>query len=289
MPVETSQSPSTNSKKQLIPLSFLQSGSDLKITKNLSFKHPTIQEVFDIDKEHNGLYSEEIYYSMISVFLTDPYTHMVFLDDHGIDYEKSSSFEVFCLLFQDYNEKFMAYVSANKGARTEEQLLNDNLYFKAFKFFLGIDSFFLTKDLNGNFLLGYDTNKLLMESSVYAYISEFVQKMNGIPEPDKINPEDQWAKQILIEDERERLKKQAKEKDNDESKNRLGNLISAVTWACNGGITPFNRNQLHMYDLVDGIHRNDKLLNYKNTMIGLYSGCIDKKKINFKELHWSAD
>ena len=43
-----------------------------------------------------------------------------------------------------------------------------------------------------------------------------------------------------------------------------------------------------MYDLVDGINRTDKLLSYKNTMTGLYAGCIDKKNINFNELHWST-
>ena len=91
---------------------------------------------------------------------------------------------------------------------------------------------------------------------------------------------------------REKLKKQAKKRelngDEETNKNRLGNLISSITWSCNGGITPFNRNQLHMYDLVDGINRTDKLLSYKNTMTGLYAGCIDKKNINFNELHWST-
>ena len=72
------------------------------------------------------------------------------------------------------------------------------------------------------------------------------------------------------------------------NKNRLGNLLSSITWSCNGGVTPFNRNQLHMYDLIDGINRTDKLLHYKNTMTGYYSGCIEKKSINFNELHWST-
>ena len=119
---------------------------------------------------------------------------------------------------------------------------------------------------------------------------EFIKKINGIPDSEKIYPEDEWAKQILIEDEREKIKKQAKkrEKNGEETnKDRLGNLISSLTWSCNGGITPFNRNQLHMYDLIDGINRTDKLLHYQNTMNGYYSGCIEKKHINFNELHWS--
>lgn len=279
-----------NTKKDLIPKSFLQSGNNLPITTSIGFKHPTIQDVIDIDKDHFGLYSEDIYYSMVNVFLTDPYDYMVFLDDKGIDYETVNSFDVFCLLFDDYIERLQ--ILGNEYSEEQvTKLLQDNIYFSAFKFFLGIESFFISKDENGNKVIGYDDGKFLMESTIYDYITEFVRKINGIQDSEKIYPEDEWAKQILIDDEREKIKRQAKKREKDEeeiNKNRLGNLISSLTWSCNGGVTPFNRNKLHMYDLVDGINRTDKLLSYKNTMTGLYAGCIEKKNINFNELHWST-
>ena len=277
-------------KKELIPKSFLQSGNDLQITTSISFKHPILQDVIDIDKEHLGLYSENMYYSMVNVFLTDPYDYMVFLDDKGIDYETVKPFDVFCLLFNDYIERIQGL--ANECS--EEQILKlfqNNIYFSAFKFFFGIESFFIAKDPDGEKAIGYGEGQFLMNSDIYDYITEFVRKINGIPDGERIYPEDEWAKQILIEDEREKIKKQAKKRekgDEETNKDRLGNLISSLTWSCNGGITPFNRNQLHMYDLIDGINRTDKLLHYKNTMVGYYSGCIEKKNINFNELHWSA-
>ena len=281
----------TNEKKDLIPKSFLQSGNNLPITTSISFKHPIIQDIIDIDKEHFGLYSEDIYYSMVNVFLTDPYDYMVFLDDKGIDYETVTPFEVFCLLFSDYIE----CIQTLSSEYSEEQIIKlfqNNIYFNAFKFFFGIESFFIANDENGNKVIGYGDGQFLFDSTTYDYITEFIRKINGIQDSEKIYPEDEWAKQILIEDERERIKKQAKKRElngeEETNKNRLGNLISSITWSCNGGITPFNRNQLHMYDLVDGINRTDKLLSYKNTMIGLYAGCIEKKNINFNELHWST-
>lgn len=279
----------TNRKKDLIPKSFLQSGNDLYISSSIKFKHPTIQEVIDIDKEHLGLYSEEVYYSMVNVFLTDPYDYMVFLDDKGIDYENFNAFDTFCLLFTDYIDRLKSL----SNIYTDEQLLilyKNNKYFSAFKFFLGIDNFFIAKDKDGKNVLGYNEDQFLMDSSIFQYVSEFIRKINGISETEKIYPDGEWAKQILIEDERERLKKQFKKRENEQqdNKNRLGNLISSITWSCNGEISPFNRNQLHMYDLIDGIERNDKLLRYKNTMTGYYSGCIEKKNINFNEIHWSS-
>lgn len=277
-----------NVKKALIPKSFLQSGNDLQISSSIKFKHPTVQDVIDLDQEHLGLYSESIYYSMVNVFLTDPYTYMVYLYDNGIDYETSSPFNVFILLFKDHLRK----IKSLSDSIPKEQLnliYQNNIYFKAFDFFLGIKNFFVAKDENGNEILGYDKNQFLMDSNMFDYITEFIQKINGIPESEKIYPEDKWAKEMLIDDERDRLKKLATKRENEEADNcdRLGNLLSAVTWSCNGGVTPFTRNQLHMYDLVDGIQRTDKLLNYRNTMVGLYSGCVDRKKIDFNELHWS--
>lgn len=280
----------TNKEKDLIPRSFLQSGNNFPINKSISFKHPTIQDIIDIDKEHFGLYSESIYYAMINVFLTDPYTYMVYLDDKGIDYEKSTPFEVFVLLYKDYIEKYKTLANTYPIEQANE-LLNNNIYFKAFNFFLGVESFFIRKDKDGNDVIGYGDNEFLMNSDMYNYIIEFIKKVNGIPDGERIYPEDKWAKQILIEDEREKIKKQAKKREKNEkeaNKDRLGKLLSTITWACDGGVTPFNRNQLHMYDIVDGVHRTDKLLNYQNTMVGLYSGCIDKKSIDFNELHWST-
>lgn len=280
----------SNKNKDLIPKSFLQSGNDLPITTSIQFKHPTLQEVIDIDKENLGLHSEDMYYSMVNIFLTDPYDYMVFLDDKNIDYETVKPFDVFCLLFNDYIEKIQKLSDSYPKEQLLE-LLKNNMHFNAFKFFLGIESFFIAKDTEGNDVIAYEDGKFLMNSEIYDYITEFVRKINGIPDKEKIYPEDKWAKQILIEDERERIKKEIKKREKGEeetNKDRLGNLISSLTWSCNGGITPFNRNQLHMYDLIDGINRTDKLLHYKNTMTGYYSGCIEKKNINFSELHWST-
>lgn len=278
-----------NDKKDLIPKSFLQSGNDLQLHSTLKFKHPILQEVIDIDKEHLGLYSEAMYYSMVNVFLTDPYDYMVFLDDRNIDYEKTTSFEVFCLLFNDYIDRIL-----NSDRISDEEkavLFVNNVYFSAFKFFLGVESFFIAQNREGEKIIVNKDGEFLLNSEMFTYVTEFIRKINGIPEGERINPEDEWAKQILIEDEREKLKKQAKKREKGEeevNKDRLGNLISSLTWSCNGGITPFNRNQLHMYDLIDGINRTDKLLHYQNTMNGYYSGCIEKKNINFNEVHWST-
>ena len=279
----------TYSENYLISKSFLQSGKPLQLTNTISCKHPTVQEVLDIDSEHFGLNSEKIYYSMVDLFLTDPYIYMVYLDDNDIDYEKTNSFEVFVLLYTNYIEKIKSFYGQFSDSEIK-YLLENNIYSKAFKFFFGIDKFYIALDEDGNNVFAYDNGLLLFDRELYAYIEEFIKRINGIPEIDKIFPDDDMAKQILLEDERDKLKKRMKSNSTEkENTNRLGDLLSNVTWASQGGITPFNRNELHMFDLIDGFHKTDKLLNYKNTMTGLYSGCIDNKKINMKEIHWSTE
>ncbi len=276
MPVEKNNS--------LIKKSFLQTGNNLPLTTKYSFKHPTVGDVLAIDSIHNGIYSEDIYFSMINIFLTDPYLYMVYLDDHEMDYEKTTAYEVFLLLLKDYF-KNIENVKDKYDKEQYEILAKNNIYYQAFKFFIGIESFYIAT-CEGNEVIAND-NHLVINSEIYEYIYQFVKMMNGIQDGIRINPADEFAKKILIEDEREKIKKQVNRKINDKTdNNRLGNLISSVTWGCSGGITPFNRNNLHIYDLMEAIERTDKVLRYNHTMSAIHSGFVDTKKIDFEELRW---
>lgn len=275
--------------KLYISKSFLSSGNDYQITKSLKVKHPTVQEVFDIDKECNGLYSEDMYYSWVSVFLCEPYNYMVYLDDKNIDYESIKSFDLFIMLYQDMLKKYEDKFKTSMSSEEYDKIIYNNVYFQAFNFFLGKPYFIIAKDENDKLVIGdADTKTVMVDEEFFSLISYFIKEMNGINDTERINPEDEFAKQILIEDERIRLKKLAKKQTEESDNNRFGNLLSALTWGSYGGITPFNRNQLHMYDLVEGINRTNKLLNYKHTMTGLYSGCVDKDKIDMQKISWQT-
>lgn len=270
-----------------IPTSFLSSGKDFQISKSLIVKHPTVQEIFDLDKENNGFFSEDLYYSYVSIFICDPYSYMVYLDDKKIDYESVSSFDLFIMLYKDMVEKYENDYGCNFNGREFDAQFMDNPYFKAFKFFLNKDYFMLAKDENGQMVIGDPgTNTVMVDKDRFLLISEFIKKINGIQEIDKIIPDDDFAKQILIEDERASIKKKARQSTEEKEVNRLGNLLSCVTWGSNGGINPFNRNNLHIYDLIDGVNRNDKIFNYDHTITGIYSGCIDSDKINMQKISW---
>ncbi len=275
-----------------IPASFLQSGRALPVTSEISFRHPTLREIFDLDQEHGGLYSKELYYAMCSLFLTDPYLYMVYLDDRGLDYEDVSPFQLFLLLLADH-QAALQELANQCSAEEYQKALEQDIYRRAFRFFFGIDNFYVAKiSGEGREAVGYGSGKFLFDQVSYLYIYEFVKAINGIQDGDRIHPEDAYAKQVLIEDERERRKREARRRQEDSgdknSQSRLGNLISAATWACPGGITPFNRGDLHIYDLVDAVRRSDRLLQYNHTLTGLYAGTLDRKGLDLSSLHWAG-
>lgn len=281
-----------------IPTFFLESGKDLFVTETIHCKHPTLQEIIDIDKESNGFRSQELYDSYISIFLTDPYDSMVYLDDMGIDYESSNPFEVFCIKFSSYMEKFlMLCESLPEGSEEREAYEDTNLYFRAFDFFFGIPRFYAYKDeTEGKWYLLDVGGNVLMNDEIYQYVYKFIREINGIVEtPDKIMPENEDYKRILIEDKRDEIKrKEARKKanedevdDDDEDDDRIGARLSALLWVSNGVINPLEKFQLHIYDLISGTNRFDKFLNYENTMVSAYTGHTNMKKINLDKLHWA--
>ena len=73
-----------NLDKYKINKGFLSSGKDLKLDENVVVKHPTIEEIENID---DTIYSIEHYWQLANLLMCDPYENMVVLDDLGINYQ----------------------------------------------------------------------------------------------------------------------------------------------------------------------------------------------------------
>lgn len=277
-----------------IPLSFLMSGNDLKISNTLVCKHPTIQEIFDIDKHTLGYNSEAFYLLYVNLFVADPYDYMVYLYDKGYDYENTSSFKLFLLRFEDCISKinFDLQNAISSGNNVDQiiQVFQNNIYFSAFNFFFGINEFYIDIDDGKDILVDKDNN-FIMNEEIFELIHQFIKSINGFVDPkDRINPENDGVKKMLIDDMREDAEqKELMRKQgllDEEPDEFLGKRLSAVTWL-SGNITPFNRNNLHIYDITDGYNRISKINNYDNTLLGIFVRYIDPKSVNMQEIYWA--
>jgi len=143
--------------------------------------------------------------------------------------------------------------------------------------------FFLKQEIyidktNGVF---YTKDLKIIDRNIFAEIANVLKIQNNIEKPknEEYNPANNKAKELI--NKINKLKKQVpKSKDNID----LHSIISGVIWK-SGNINEIWN--LTIYQLFDAYRRLDIVDNYSNIMYGIYSGNIDSKKINQKDIFWS--
>lgn len=140
---------------------------------------------------------------------------------------------------------------------------------------------------DGSFcLVSTDDPDCQIDREIYEYLYEWVRAVNQVSDSGKIRPADECARQILIEDTRRELRKKQKEHD-DEPINRIGNLMSAVSFGGNGVVTPFNLPSCKLYWLFEAFHIENNKSNASHILDGLYHGTLNSKDVNKEELDWT--
>ena len=260
---------------------FLESGKDLVLQchkANVVCKHPCVGDILQLG---NGYDADDIYWGYVSALLSDPYDNMVWLDDHGIDYEDVDSFDVFCLKWKELQdayelekEKWDAY------GTSPTRFLS-----LALQFFLGHRDFALAKYDDGEYVIIDEADtSFQIDRQTFSSILLFITLMNGIVREGRIRPKDKNAKMALLEDKRDELKKLQKK--HHESNDRIGDMMSVAIHAGAGGITPFNVSGVKIYQLYSEYimslkkNRSDHILN------GIYAGTVDGSKINPSDTNW---
>ncbi len=260
----------------------LMSGEDYELTSSITLHHPTVREIISIN---NSPTPDYFYWTYIQILLSDPYSNMVMLDDIGKNYLEVSPYEVFILQWDNcvnqYKENKKMYDVY--GINPLDNIL------KALGFFIqGAHNF--TK---GNYEDGttcfYDIDNPMCQinKEIYEYLYEWVKAINKIDDSNRIKPADENARQILIEDMRNEIKK-AKKKRTDDNSDYLGNIMSADCFCGNGAITPFNMNDCKIYWLNESLSITNKKANADHLLDGIYHGTISSKDINKKELNWTG-
>ena len=90
----------------LISEKILWEGTDLKVNKDITVHHPTLEEILD--------YGEENYFSLVSTICATPQDCKYPLFEMGVDYEVISEFDFFSMIAGSINEEsagFSGYVS----------------------------------------------------------------------------------------------------------------------------------------------------------------------------------
>jgi hypothetical protein len=215
---------------------------------------------------------------------------MVMLDDMGLDYEKTDSFDVFVLQWKDSIKQYQE----NKEQFDKFGISPLHNILSSLKFFLGEHNFELRPlEINEGELetVLCDVNDIkdgvcyyIITRQMFNRMAEFICSIHHIDKSDQIHPETESFKKMLIEDMRDELKSKAKKKQ--DPKKSFGEYIGKVmkaTCSCgNGGISVFNVNDVKMYQLISGFNMFFK----KENVNRLFNGQYDLSKLNKKDLEW---
>lgn len=261
---------------------FMMSGNDYHLTNNITLRHPKIEDILEIN---NGVGSEDIYWHYVHSIMCDPYSNMVMLDDIGKDFTKLTPFDVFILQWKKNEEDY----DNNKKEYESRGFKPTDIVNRALNFFIIEPHNFIYGIYEDDDECIYDTtnNACQINREVFEYIYEWIKTINKIDYANRINPADENARRILIEDTRDEIKRsKRKNSKNNDSVEYIGSLMSAISFGGNGVINPFNIKDCKLFWLFEAYSIDSKKSHASHILDGLYHGTISKKDINMKEIDW---
>lgn len=138
-----------------------------------------------------------------------------------------------------------------------------------------------------HFSLGENKKRLTIDSTNYDKVMGMISKVYHVRKHDpyekygNYDMADEETKEVidmLIEEEQEDIK---------ESNITFQSILEAVACNSDSGLNIFNIKDATVYQLFRCFYRIEQNYTYRNAMTGLYSGCIDEKKLNKEDISWA--
>lgn len=261
------------------------SGKDYKLTPSITLHHPTVEEIMELNESARP---DDTYFFYINTILSDPYANMVALDDMGINYIDKTPFDVLIITWKKISEEYTN--QKNLDYYKENNILAANPINVALNFFIQEEHIFTLgayKEDGSPCLYDINNHSCQINKELYDYIYEWIKEINKIQFQNRINPADENARRILIEDMRDEIKKaNRKNKKNEDDADSFGGLLEGVSFGGNGVITPFNMMQSKIYWLHAAFNIDSKKSHASHLLDGIYNGTISSKDIKNEELDW---
>lgn len=135
---------------------------------------------------------------------------------------------------------------------------------------------------NGHIVLADKETGIVVDKMIYVRIVNYLRKLHNIT-PKVEKAANKITKQVLIEEDRQKIL-YAKDKP---FKSYLLPLISAVK--VKQGYTKDYIKNMGLYEFFDDVARMQIINNADHLLHSAYSGCLDLKKLDKKELNWMRE
>lgn len=241
-------------------------GAGFQVTEYIYIHQPTIGEIIE--------YGENEYYQMVSTFCIIPSDIKSMLWDSGIDWEKISDFELFCLMVTAFD--------INKT-----RILFGDIDFSKFRM--------MEREENGEMVLFQrvrkqlddgteDVQDIIIDVMVYQKIVDFIRKLHYL-HPNVEHSTSKKAKELLILLDRENHEKAKKE-------GHRSTLLPLVSGLLNSAEFKYKKSELKevgIFEFYDSIARIQTIKSADALLKGCYGGFINTSGIDKNELNWLRD
>ncbi|MCI8609021.1 MAG: hypothetical protein HFE73_05210 [Firmicutes bacterium] len=239
--------------RQMNQLSLLR-GAPYVINDHIAIRQPTIGEIVQ--------YGEQDYLQLVSNLTATSYDLRFQLDDMGFRYEDIEDFTVFCMMSQMMEKKHTSILFGD----------------------LDFSKFTVEYDDESQPFLTDKEQAIVIDKIIYELIASYLRQIHGLKRNFKIAG-NEMARRFYMQEERRILEE--KIKNNTEP---FGSLYAPlVTALVNCGESKYTYEtiwDLQIYPFMEAIKQTQKLINYKNLMLGIYTGNVDMKGIPKADLTW---
>lgn len=212
---------------------------------------PTVDEVLE---------NEDSYYGQVSLLTAMPIDMMLELDDIGIDYTTINDYDLFLLMF-------------NQLRSDDTSLIFGDLDLSKFEF--------AENKENGRIVLYDSENDIVIDRGIQGQIAATLRKIHHL-EKNRRKPANEEVKKYMLE--RARAKRKRKRPKTDFS--QLESLIIAMVNTEQFKYGFGDVKNLTIYQFNESVRQIIHKVDYEHRMHGIYSGTIDPKNLNKKELNW---
>jgi hypothetical protein len=235
-------------------------GKPFKINEHISIRQPTLDDIYE--------YGEQEYFSIMKTLTCTPNDMKSGLQDMKLDYEKVSEVDMFIQLCGQFTLERTKIIFGDKLDISKMRPFYNNQLEEMALFEV---------DENNNIVEG----GAKIDSRIHMLMTDYIRDMHSF-EKNTEKPGNEATKNWLIQEERDKIRLQ---KDKEFESQLYALVLAAVN------CSEFKYNYEDVWDLpisvfMKSIRQVERFLHIKDVKRGLYSGCIDGKKIKSKDLSW---
>ena len=230
-------------------------GEGYKINDKILIRQPTLEEIVD--------FGEQRYFGLVRTICSTPADRKVEIwDKLHVFWEKIDEYDLFISLFQTLQ-------------KSEVSILFGDMDFTTFK---------LGKQTGLPDLVLKNKDQVVIDRAIHKLMTDYLRQIHKLKKNVDTGFNDATRK-IMIEDDRDEMALQMQKP----FQSLLLPLISSLT-----NCPEFKYRWDDVWTLpigvfMDSVERVQKHKSYNFVMQGIYSGCVDMKKLDKKELHWMGD